>query len=364
MYDKDKIKQSLSIDQIFDLVSELGGEPIKKGNILICKTICHGGDSHKLYYYQNTCLWKCYTQCENGDAFDIFDLITKVKRNEGYKDWNLHKSIIFITSYYGIIDYDYDFGENQEKENQYWSKIKKYKDLEELSEKKKIIDLKTYDENILRYLPQPHIELWEKEGIEWNIIKDRGIKYDPVNDSIIIPHHNIDNKLIGIRQRTLVKDREKYGKYVPAKLNGVMYNHPLSFNLYNLNNSKKNIKLFKKAIIYEGEKSTMLHSSYFGKENDISVAICGSSLILYQVMLLLSLGVEELIIGLDKQFKKIGDKEFKKWTKKLEGMHEKYSKYCKISFLFDKWDFLDYKDSPIDKGEIIFLELIKRRILL
>ena len=36
----------------------------------------------------------------------------------------------------------------------------------------------------------------------------------------------------------------------------------------------------------------------------------------------------------------------------------------KISFMFDKWNLLGYKDSPIDKGPDIFLELFKKRVLL
>ena len=64
----------------------------------------------------------------------------------------------------------------------------------------------------------------------------------------------------------------------------------------------------KKAIVTEGEKSCFLYASYFGEDNDISVACCGSSLINYQVDLLLSLGVSEIIVAFDRQFKEIGDK--------------------------------------------------------
>ena len=49
----------------------------------------------------------------------------------------------------------------------------------------------------------------------------------------IIPHYDINNNLIGIRERTLIKENEVYGKYRPAYLNGKLYNHPLSFSLYN-----------------------------------------------------------------------------------------------------------------------------------
>ena len=45
-------------------------------NYIIYRTCCHNGDSHKLYYYKNTHLFKCYTHC---GLFDIFELIIKMK---------------------------------------------------------------------------------------------------------------------------------------------------------------------------------------------------------------------------------------------------------------------------------------------
>jgi DNA primase len=143
-----------------------------------------------------------------------------------------------------------------------------------------------------------------------------------------------------------------------------MYNHPLGFALYNLNHSKDAIKVLQKAIIFEGEKSTLLYASYFGLENDISVAVCGSSLITYQVELLLSLGVKEIIIAFDKQFQDVNDDEGKRWIKKLKDIHKKYSSKCQISFMFDKKGLLGYKDSPIDAGIETFLTLFKERIIL
>ena len=79
----------------------------------------------------------------------------------------------------------------------------------------------------------------------------------------------------------------------------------------------------KKAYIWEGEKSC-LYASYFGIDNDISVACCGSSLIAYQVKLLLDLGVEEIIIGFDKQFQEFNDDEHKKLVKEFKNIHKKY----------------------------------------
>ena len=376
-YDKDELKLNLTIEQVFELVAEFGGEPRMQGNFFIARTICHnpaGEGSHKLYYYDNTKLFRCYTDC--GTTFDIYELICKIKNhNQEYKtyysregkqiqrEWQIFDAIEFVAIYFGYSAQTFDFQDSQEK-LQDWKVFSNYERINNVEEQQQKVELKIFDDKILKYLPRPHIIPWEKEGISQEVMLHRGIAYDPKNQGIVIPHYDIDGNLIGIRERTLIKEEEKTGKYKPAILNGQMYNHPLGFNLYNLNNSKENIKILQKAVVFEGEKSPLLYASYFGEENDITVASCGSSLISYQIKLLLSLGVKEIIIGYDKQFNEIGDEEWKRWTKKLYDIHTKYGAYVQISYLFDKKDLLDYKDSPIDKGPDIYMKLFKERIML
>ena len=354
-YNKDELKNNLTIEQVSDFVAELGGEPqMVNGNILIAQTICHnkpGNGSHKLYYYDNTKLFKCYTDC--GCTFDIFGLVQRSKNEE------LPQAVFEVASFF---NFSPESNEIDYKSLEDWKILENYERLnEQKEEEKKIVEMKFYDESILTHLPLPYIVPWLEEGITYDVMKERGIKFEYSNYVIIIPHYDINNNLVGIRQRTLVKEDEIYGKYRPAYLHYQLYNHPLGFNLYNINNSKNAIKSLKKAIVFEGEKSCLLYASYFGVENDISVACCGSSLISYQVELLLSLGVEEIIVAFDKQFQEIGDKEWVSWTKKLNEINNKYSKLVNVSFLFDKWEMLGYKDSPIDKGKETFLELFKRR---
>ena len=112
------------------------------------------------------------------------------------------------------------------------------------------------------------------------------------------------------------------------------------------------------------EKSCLLYKSYFGIDNDISVACCGSNLSAYQVQLLVEAGAEEIIIAFDRQFQEIGDNEFKKLKANLLKLHERYKNFVKISFIFDSKMLTDYKDSPIDCGPEIFLQLFKNRIIL
>ena len=356
----ENIKNNLSIEQVKDLLYSLGGNPIVKDEMIMSQTICHGGHSHKLYYYNNTKLFRCYTNC--GDAFDIFDLILKVKQVDGV-EWVLPQAVNFVISFYGLsVQLENSFEDLNELQD--WKILNKYEHSSSQEKQEKIVELKFYDKKILQYLPRPKILPWLQEGITQEAMDACNICYDPVSQGIVIPHYNIDGELVGIRERTLIKENEINGKYKPAILNYQMYNHPLGFNLYNINNSKDNIKRMKKAFIFEGEKSCLLYQSYFGVENDLSVAVCGSSLINYQVQLLLSLGVEEIIIAFDKQFKEIGDTEWKAWTKKLKDLHKKYSPLVQVTFLFDKKDLLGYKDSPIDAGPEVFTQLFSERVTL
>ena len=112
------------------------------------------------------------------------------------------------------------------------------------------------------------------------------------------------------------------------------------------------------------EKSCLLYKTYFGLENDISVACCGSNVSAYQIQLLMEADAKEIVIAFDRQFQELGDKEFKHLTKNLTKLNDKYKNEVNISFIFDKNMITGYKDSPIDCGPDIFLKLFKERIIL
>ena len=73
VFDKNEIKESLSTEDIYNLLQEWGGEPEFTSFGIISSTICHnlpGEGSRKLYFYENSGLFKCYTECDS--TFDIF----------------------------------------------------------------------------------------------------------------------------------------------------------------------------------------------------------------------------------------------------------------------------------------------------
>ena len=84
------------------------------------------------------------------------------------------------------------------------------------------------------------------------------------------------------------------------------------------------------------EKISLLYQSFFGIDNDISVACCGSNISAYQIQLLLDCDVKEIIIAFDRQFQMIGDDEFKHLTNNLTKINERYKNYVDISIIFDK----------------------------
>lgn len=365
-YDKDKIKEQLNIENIFSLLTEWGGEPEFTSFGIMSSTICHNRPfegSRKLYFYSNSGLFHCYTGCEN-PSFDIFQLCINVMNIQYNKVWDLNEAVRFVALRFGLA------GEvvamDQASALQDWNCLENYSRLQNLVSETKQITLQTYDSSILNNLNYSvKLTPWLQEGISQEVLEHARIGYFPGGDQITIPHFDKDNKFIGLRGRTVCEEEAKYyGKYRPVLINGIIYKHPLGLNLYNLNNSKENISLIKKAIIFEAEKSCLQYQSYFGIDNDISVAACGSNLSSQQIQLLLDLGVEEIIIAFDRQFQKIGDEEYERLKKKLLKIYIQYKNYTKISFIWDKQMITPYKASPTDCGADIFLDLFKNRIVM
>ena len=67
----------------------------------------------------------------------------------------------------------------------------------------------------------------------------------------------------------------------------------------------------------------------------------------------------EIILCFDKEELAGEDKYFNK----LWNICQKYKNYCNFSFVYDREDLLDLKDSPTDKGEETFIKLIGKRVI-
>ena len=359
-----EIKKAITPDRVFSLLQSLDARPrFYKSNIIVARTICHNGDSHKLYYYTDSQNFHCYTNC---GSLDIIELIRKVQ------NYDFIQAVAFLIDFFNLhyllenpIEEETNKNAIQKLEEKYFAKRKGFLNQKKEFSIQKKVQLPIYDDSILNNFSYPRILSWEREGISRDIMIRSHIGYYPGGGQITIPHYDENNNLIGIRGRYLGKEEAAmFGKYRPIYVNGESYSHPLGFNLYNLNFSKDNIKKISKAIVFEGEKSCLAYASFFGQDSDISVATCGSALSDYQINLLIEAGAKEIVIAFDRQFQEIGDKEFHKLTEMLIQLNKKYKKIITISFIFDKEKITDYKDAPVDKGADVFIQLFKERIIL
>lgn len=360
-FNKDEIKKQLDVSQVFELLINLGAEPQYNSTGIVAQTICHnepGEGSHKLYYWENSHLFVCFTSC---GTFDIFDLIIKAIKIQKGINWTLYDAMKFVVEYFGMTNTTKVI-DVKEQDIDIYQKKHEFSQNVALST---FVELKQYDDMVLRYLPSVIIKDWKSEGIKEEACYNHEIKYEPNRQQIVIPHYDINHRLIGIRGRSLCDDvAQMYGKYRPLYLNGILYTHPLSRNLYGIDKNAKNIARSKIAIIAEGEKSVLQFESFYGAAANIVVACCGSAFSNYQAKMLWDLGVKEIIIAFDRQFQEIGDEEFKKLKNKLISIGNKLKNYFQVSCIFDKNMITNYKDSPFDCGKETFEKLLKERIIL
>lgn len=345
--DSQSLIDRLTIDEVINIIESLGGEFVKeKNNEIIFTTICHHSHSHKLYYFPNSCRFHCFSNCGN---MSIFDVVMK------------SLDISFKESFDYIIN---ELGNKSKPKHGIGRRKSEYKsicldeiEIPKLEPIKKQFIYNIYSKN--------NIKEWSGEDISYEVQQKFKIRYDKLGNRAIIPHFDIDNKCVGVRVRNFDEMELSKGKpkYIPLFYNNICYSHKLGSNLYGLNISKCNIKKYKKCVVFESEKSCMKYESMY-PNNNISVAICGSSFSSVHKKLLLNLGVEEIVLCLDKEFDEYGDSESTEYEKKLIKQMNGLEGMCRCSYIIDKEGLLSKKDSPIDKGKGIFEILIKSRELI
>ena len=193
VFDKSEIRNALSIDNIFDLLQEWGGDPIYTDFGLLSATICHnipGEGSKKLYFYENSKLFYCYTGCDS--SFDIFELTIKVFNIQYNKKMDLNDAVRYIAARMGIAGRLEDAPDTDKLID--WDILSNYDRLQLKENNNQEFILAEYDNNILNYFNYSlKIEPWLKEGISQETINLANIGYYLGGDQITIPHYDINN---------------------------------------------------------------------------------------------------------------------------------------------------------------------------
>lgn len=364
MYDKDKIKSELTLEEVKTLLTELGTQHIEsyldKGHI-ITNTICHNTSDGKmkLYYYIEEKSFHCYTDCSCN--FDIYDLVIRNHKLKGV-EMNLTSAINWILRTLGKTS-QYEEVKQEGFIHQSQTRLEEIDWFDSLTVKKPVlIPMKVHSDKILDlFFDEPHPQFLE-DGITESTMKKFEIMYYEKTNRIVIPHrHHKTGEIIGLKSRSLdFSDIDKGYKYIPMKIQEVSYSYPTFQNLYGLYQNAEMIKKLRKVVIFESEKSVMQFESFFPNQN-FSVALCGSNISKLQVEMLVDLGVEEVIIALDKEFIKLNSKEADIYYEKLQRLCRMFSSYTKVSMIWDNRNLLRLKDSPSDRGKSTFIELFKNR---
>ena len=346
MIDYEQIVKDLKDEEVIRLMYELGADRHEEtDNYIIFPTICHNENateaSMKLYYYKDTHLLYCYT--EDGPM-------------------SIYK---FLENYYKTRNIEYNWGQDILKvvfqcsaATELTTKETIFKQsLKDKYRKRQSIQLAAYSPNVLESFVKQYPIEWLEDSISAGAMDKYNIRYSISQNKIIIPHYDINNRLVGIRGRALNESEIAYAKYAPVKIEDIVYKHKLSLNLYGLNHNWKNIKELGICYIAESEKA-VLQSELFGEKN-CTVAICGSSLNIYQIKLLMQhCQPKEIVLCLDKEELPGEDKYFYK----LWDMCSKYKLYTNMSFIYDRENLLNLKDSPFDRGRNIFNKLLEKRV--
>lgn len=342
------IINKLTNESVIELMKKLGADRyIEKDDYIIFPTICHNINpeeaSMKLYFYKDTKLFMCYTECGGMSIFKFLKQYYETRDIE--YDW--YNDILQVVLNCANIRFIDGF------------ESKKYESLKDKYKiKKKEVTLESYPEGILDTFIKKYPVEWLNDGISQRAMDKFNIRFSISQNKIIIPHYDIEGRLIGIRGRALnTWEIENLGKYMPVQIEGKWYTHPLSMNLYGLNYNKNNIKKYGICYIGEAEKFVLQLDSF--SLLNCGVAVCGSQFNKYQLNLLMkNCKPQEIVLCFDKEEKEGEDKYFNK----LYNMCSKYKNYCNFSFIYDRNNLLNLKDSPTDKGQKIFEELLKRRV--
>ena len=194
----EELKDSLTTEDIIRIMESLGASCVQEtDSYLLFPTICHNLDpdmaSKKLYYYKDRKLFHCYTEC--GDSFTIYTLFQRYYKLRNIR-YDFYKDIFLPITQGKIITEQEDFFGVRP----YQSEKSKFE------RKNRKVELPEYPKGILNMFVNNYYDGWILEGISEESMEKYDISYSISQNKIIIPHYDINNRLVGIRGRALSEE--------------------------------------------------------------------------------------------------------------------------------------------------------------
>ena len=349
-----ELREEMTEEMVKNVLEQYNVLPFDETDaFIIFPTCCHNleGGSPKLYYYKNTHLFHCYTECS--ETFDIFHLLIKMMKLRG-KNITLHDAVL-------LCDLDseesIDYNQSELEDYKYMLRLERAVSADQLP------PVPVYDKAVLNKYVFNHAGLspWYDEGISYEAMRAFGILYSPTDNAIVIPNYDIDGSLVGVRGRFLDEEvAQKYGKYRPLYDGDICLRHPTGRTLYGLYQNQAAIKKKHMAIIVEGEKSVLHYNDYY--KDNICVATLGKNITQSQIALLQKCGVRRVVLAYDADYET--EEQLRQKREEYIKLANILTRYFQVSILLD-WDLkLDYKSSPLEGGKEYFEKLLSERLVL
>ena len=319
-----------------DLVDYIGQteELHRKGNKYFIRCPLHSGDNTpSLCINPDTNKWHCFG-C--GEGSSIYDWMVK------YEKLSFREAVEKVAELAGT-----DFSEVVESESMALLKeIKHQKEIKNETIQRSLLDWnKDYFNKFSDELP----EEWLAEDMTAEALRTYNIRIDHNANRIVYPVQDSDGNLIGVKGRT------RYENFKELKLPKYINYYKVSTLDYFQGWSQAAPEFIarKSVVIFEGVKSCI---KCYGWNIRNTVASETSDISEGQLKLLIRTGIPEIIIAWD------SDQDFHKiaGNPRLQML----KKFTAVSVIRDTKGWLGEKASPADKGEVIFRELLERRVRL
>ena len=345
MLDIQAIKSAITDDDIIALMDSMG-IPLVSANsqYMIFPSCCHHADwerhSKKLYYYIESQRWHCYSCAGDWDTIALIQHLRHCTFNQ-VVDYIC--STLDISATEVVQD---DMRDNWQHDLRRWLPNATQDEPAELT---------AYDPAILAAFDHLYPSDWLEYGITRDSMDKFGIGWYARQACISIPVMQ-NGQLVGVRGRyTRPQDIAK-GKYRPiAMLDGNVLKFSSSACLYGYDQNKAAIEKSRQVLLFESEKSVLKAPSY-GIYN--SLAVFGSNISKRHIELLLELGVNDVVLAFDSDYKQMGDADFQFFVTKMKKLASRLKPYFCISIIYNNQGYDAYKcnimDLPYDQAMTLY----------
>ena len=349
MLDIAAIKAQITDDDIIALMDSMG-IPLVSANsqYQLYPSACHHSDweyhKNKLYYYVQSQRWHCYSCSGDWDTIGLVQHLRKCTFNQ---------AIDYICSTLGISATEVDIRQDVDNWQRDLRRWLPNADIDEPTE------LTAYDPAILSAFDHLYPTEWLEYGITRDSMDKFGIGWYARQACISIPVVQ-NGQLVGVRGRYTKRQDVDKGKYRPiAMLDGTVLKFSTNQCLYGLDQNKSDIEKCRQVLLFESEKSILKADSWHIHN---ALAVFGSNISKRHIEMLLELGVNDVVLCMDSDYRQVGDDDFQFFVSKMRKLAGKLRGYFNVSIIYNNQGYDGYKYSPVDFDRWQFDKLYESRV--